>query len=194
MTFDQLTVAAVAVTRRMAARIASTALGSVAEVAEAALAAERVRPPNDCPLTDAKKLVPDETHPDTALLVEAFQSGLDDLAWFRNDAVPSDFVTQSAAAELIGPDGALPSDTLRFGFFLIAPDTEYVRHWHAAVEHYMVLAGSAVFTLDAGSNRHGAGEVVSIPSMAPHAITTDDAGVLILYSWTGDITFDTYGY
>lgn len=185
---------AVAVTSRLASRADATALHAVAGSAGEAIGGKRALPANQCPLSDVGRLVPSETHHETASLVEAFCASLDELTWFRNDAVPTDFATQSAAAELVGPDGAIASDELRFGFFLITPNSEYVRHWHAAVEHYMVLAGSALFDLDAGMERHGAGNVVAIPSMAPHAITTDGAGVLILYSWTGDISFDSYGY
>lgn len=38
------------------------------------------------------------------------------------------------------------------------------------------------------------GEVIEVPSMTPHALRTGARALLMLWSWTGDITFDRYRF
>ena len=132
--------------------------------------------------------------PLTADLVVAAHDGFDDLVWFRNAAVPADFVARSGAAELIGPDGSIPSDDFRFGLFLIDADSDYQRHRHAADEIYLVIGGRAEWRVesDASWSARTAGQWMDVASMTPHAIRTGAEPVAMLYSWTGDITFDSY--
>lgn len=120
------------------------------------------------------------------------RSGLGELNWFRSDLVPADFVTRSCAAELVGPDGAYRNDAIRFGLFLIGPGTTYERHQHAAHENYLVVAGSGEWAVGDAWSTHEAGEVIAVPSLTPHALRTDNTGLLMLYTWAGDITYETY--
>ena len=195
--FSELVAEAVATTRRLAARSQSAAVSEVASLAGAHAALAATRPGSHCPLDAAADIVLDSSPmpiAETLSLVDRFRKSLDDLCWFRNTAVPQEFYSTAAAAELIGPDGAIDADDLRFGFFIIGPDANYVRHWHSAEELYMVLSGTAEWNFDDGWTARVPGDVVHIPSLTPHALRTTTSPVLMLYSWTGDITFETYGH
>ncbi|MEM7093101.1 MAG: dimethylsulfonioproprionate lyase family protein [Actinomycetota bacterium] len=194
MTFASLLAEAVATTRLLAVNAASVEAEAVAKRADAHRGLAPTRPGQPCPLEGASALIDDEPFEGATALLDLFRTDIDELCWFRSSSVPSDFVTQSAAAELLGPDGAVETHELRFGFFLIGPHADYVRHWHAAEELYMVLSGGAEWNLDDGWRRRSAGDIVRVPSMTPHAIRTSTSPVLMLYSWTGNLTFDTYGY
>lgn len=162
-------------------------------VATGASNGERAIPPGPCPMPAAETAIPSKTTLATEALVQAMRSSMSALNWFRSDKVPNDFMARSCAAELVGPDGAHRCDEMRFGLFLIAASANYPQHWHGAHENYLVLAGSGYWELDDAWVSHSAGDVIAVPSLQPHALRTADTGLLMLYTWTGDITYDRYG-
>lgn len=157
-----------------------------------AVEAGRTRQGTVCPMSGVDEVLSLAMHPDGEAMIAAVRAHFDELVWFRNENVPYDFVARSCAAELVGPDGAFDDDRIRFGLFLIGGHADYPRHEHAATENYVVLAGAGEWTVD-GERRHvAAGDVVHVESMQPHSIRTADSPVLMLYTWAGDVTFDTY--
>ena len=109
--------------------------------------------------------------------------------------VPPGWAHSAAAAELLGPDGSITGpDSERFGLFFLNPGVTYPDHWHDADEFYYVLAGSAVWTVDDETTRSAAGSYIRTPSQAVHRIITDDEPVLTVWGWSGDTSFDSYGY
>ena len=109
--------------------------------------------------------------------------------------VPPGWAHSAAAAELLGPDGSIfGPDSERFGLFFLNPGVTYPDHWHDADEFYYVLAGSAVWTVDDETTRSSAGSYIRTPSQAVHRIITDDEPVLTVWGWSGDTSFDSYGY
>ena len=109
--------------------------------------------------------------------------------------VPPGWAHSAAAAELLGPDGSISGpDSERFGLFFLNPGVTYPDHWHDADEFYYVLAGSAVWTVDDETTRSSAGSYIRTPSQAVHRIITDDEPVLTVWGWSGDTSFDSYGY
>ena len=109
--------------------------------------------------------------------------------------VPPGWAHSAAAAELLGPDGSITGpDSERFGLFFLNPGVTYPDHWHDADEFYYVLAGSAVWTVDDEITRSSAGSYIRTPSQAVHRIITDDEPVLTVWGWSGDTSFDSYGY
>ncbi len=109
--------------------------------------------------------------------------------------VPPGWAHSAAAAELLGPDGSITGpDSERFGLFFLNPGVTYPDHWHDADEFYYVLAGSAVWTVDGEITRSSAGSYIRTPSQAVHRIITDDEPVLTVWGWSGDTSFDSYGY
>jgi mannose-6-phosphate isomerase-like protein (cupin superfamily) len=90
-----------------------------------------------------------------------------------------------AFAEIIGPEAPYRSDSLCLGLTLIGPETLYPAHRHPAVELYLVLAGSATWTLDGVSREHPPGAFILHPSQAVHAMQTYAEPLLAIYTWTG---------
>ena len=120
-----------------------------------------------------------------------------DLAWHQPpaDVVPPGWAHRAAACELIGPDGMVTGlGAERFGLFYLAADLHYPDHWHNAEEFYLVLAGSAEWTVDDVTTRRGPGEWSHTPVRAVHRIVTHEQPVLAMWGWSGDTSFDSYGY
>ncbi len=94
------------------------------------------------------------------------------------------------AKEIVGQKGLIASDSLSVGLFLLAPNVEYRMHSHAALEIFYVHSG----TIDIQNGTESVprqlepGQYSITPSGMPHALTTGDAPVLLLYVWTGDMT------
>lgn len=97
-------------------------------------------------------------------------------------------------ASLIGPHELIHSDTIRFGAFLVAPDTVYPSHWHAAEEIYMIVSGAAHWKADDGGFAEvPPGAIFRHKPWQPHATTTLSEPMLALWAWHGDIRTDQYG-
>ncbi len=100
-----------------------------------------------------------------------------------------------AHVELVGPDGLVPSDTVRLGLYGILPHAEYGIRTHPAEEIFVMLAGQAYWKRDAAPYLlQGPGERSYHPSMMPHATRTGDAAFMSVYVWHGDIATDNYTY
>ena len=111
------------------------------------------------------------------------------------DVVPPGWAHRAAACELIGPDGAIAGQgPERFGLFYLAADLDYPDHWHDAEEFYLVLAGSAEWTVAGATDHHGAGGWSHTPTKAVHRIVTRDQPLLAAWGWAGDTSYDSYGY
>jgi mannose-6-phosphate isomerase-like protein (cupin superfamily) len=98
-----------------------------------------------------------------------------------------------AFASLIGPGEFIPSDEIRFGAFLVAPETFYPSHWHAAEEIYLILSGTAEW--QAGSAEFSdrpAGSCFRHDAWQPHALKTKAAPMLAIWAWLGDIRADRF--
>ena len=109
--------------------------------------------------------------------------------------MPPGWAHSAAAAELLGPDGSITGpDSERFGLFFLNPGVTYPDHWHDADEFYFVLAGSAAWTVGDETTCSSAGSYIRTPSQAVHRIITDDEPVLTVWGWSGDTSFDSYGY
>ena len=127
-------------------------------------------------------------------VVAALSASRDDLTWFAPpDAVPDVMRTRAVAAELVGPDATYHAADVRIGLMAIGAHTHYPAHRHAAAEHYLLISGGAFFSSGSAPDRWlGPGEVVVNPPLAWHATRTTDGAVLVLYTWSGDVSFDSY--
>jgi mannose-6-phosphate isomerase-like protein (cupin superfamily) len=81
------------------------------------------------------------------------------------------------------------------GLFLLPPQHLYPNHLHGADEVYVVLAGSGEWSL-AGQAfvQKVTSDIIEVPSMTDHALRTATAPLLMLWSWTGDISYDRYQF
>ena len=108
-------------------------------------------------------------------------------------AIPKGSWWDHAYAELIGPDGHYASNALRFGMYVQAPEMAYVAHAHGAEEFYMVLSGVADREADGHRAANvGPGAIRHHPPHVPHATFTGPEPLLALWSWRGDIAFESY--
>jgi quercetin dioxygenase-like cupin family protein len=101
----------------------------------------------------------------------------------RQDA--PDLEHNIAFAEIIGPKAPYRSESLSLGLTLIAPQTFYPEHRHPAVELYLVLAGTAAWTLDGVTKDRPPGSFILHPSQGVHAMRTRGEPLLALYTWSG---------
>jgi len=116
------------------------------------------------------------------------------LVWSEGSMkMPDSFRGRYAYVELAGPKGMIASDDVSFGLYLQARDTIYPSHWHEAVEHYLVLSGTADWQMDdAQYVRRKPGEAFVHQSNQRHATTTRDEPLLALWFWQGNISDSTY--
>ncbi|MCP4226476.1 MAG: cupin domain-containing protein [Actinomycetia bacterium] len=108
--------------------------------------------------------------------------------------MPPGWAHRSALAGVIGPDAMIPESEFSFGFFYMSADTYYPHHWHQAEELYLALGGVTSFEIDGINTTLRPGDVSITPPMASHAITAGELGVLLLWGWRGDISYDSYAY
>ena len=76
-------------------------------------------------------------------LAQDFSGIMANLTWWE---VPKGKLTESmddrhAHCEIVGPDSDILSDQLRLGAFILAPNTHYPMHSHAAEEVYLPFSG-----------------------------------------------------
>lgn len=103
------------------------------------------------------------------------------------------FGDRYGAAEIVGPTGLIGAPDVRFGLFLMVPDTDYPPHSHAAEELYLVLSGTADWAVgDAPFKPIAPGGFSHHLPWDAHATRTGAAPLLALWGWTGDLDFTTY--
>ena len=92
-------------------------------------------------------------------------------------------------SELIGPNGCVFLDNdFSLGLFMLAPETLYRDHDHAAPELYFNLTGPCGWRFDKGEwQDFNAGSLVWNPEGLAHAMKTYDQPFLSVYSWTSNV-------
>lgn len=122
--------------------------------------------------------------------LDAMKSSMPSLAWHGSGRAVS-----AAYSQLVGPTCPFRSDELRFGLFFLPENFEYAAHVHGADEIYIPIAGQCEWAFDLnGFETWPLNTVVPIESMRPHALRTTEQPVLMVYTWTGDISFDRYAF
>lgn len=123
-------------------------------------------------------------------LATAIAAFAGDLAWtfgYAPDPRRSTLAEAIAFADIAGKAGILPADGIVTGLTLLAPSTYYPLHVHPAVEHYLVLSGTAEWTAGTASAQQPPGTLILHPSDLPHAMKTGTEPLLALFIWSGDI-------
>jgi len=125
-------------------------------------------------------------------LTEALSALAPALAWtysYPARAGGPDLSCAVAFSQIVGPIGFRRSDRLRLGLTLIAPETRYPPHAHPAIETYLVIAGTALWSLGAGRARpQPPGALILHRSGMAHAMQTGTEPLLAIWSWRGDVT------
>jgi amino-acid N-acetyltransferase len=69
-------------------------------------------------------------------------------------------------------------------YFEVEPHARFERHSHEAEQITMVLEGELFFELDGRLVQVGAGEVIAIPSLVPHAVYAKHSAVRAIDAWS----------
>ena len=108
---------------------------------------------------------------------------------------PSAFRGRFYYTQIAGPEGLIVDHRFRFGIYLQMPETFYPSHSHEAEELYLPLTGTGQWQKDDGEFEPVAsGSLIRHAPYQPHAMLTHGAPLLALWSWTGNLSFDTYSY
>ena len=128
---------------------------------------------------------------------EQFKSAIEKLAdqfkWQTNShyegVFPPSFFDSECFTEIIGPAGILLHKNIQVGLLVMAPDTDYPAHHHAATEWYHILSGNALWQ-QGGDDfiQRQAGSAIFHQNFEPHAMRTQNKALLALFSWAGDIS------
>lgn len=132
----------------------------------------------------------DETRPLLALFYDERASRKWEQSYKKIDRlVGDDMLAGYGFAEVIGKWGPFVSHRVRSGIGVWGPDIDYPLHRHQADEVYLVLAGSADFTVgEAVLADQAAGATVHVPSLSTHGFSSGPEGVVVFYIWQdGDL-------
>lgn len=97
------------------------------------------------------------------------------------------------SAELVGPDGHLPADDVRVGLLVSEPATDYPVSSHSGEETYLVLAGTAEWTI--GNSPYTAcppGSLIHHPAWERHGRRTTKEPFLGAWRWSGDLDLGSF--
>ncbi len=126
-------------------------------------------------------------------LAGAIDAAAPHLAWITYDAYPRDligeaFAQRHAFASLMGADAPFAAQDFDFGLFLIAPNTLYRDHSHAAPELYAPLTGPHGWRFGVGRPliTKPAHHPIWNPPHRPHLTKTGAVPFLALFVWTKD--------
>jgi hypothetical protein len=132
-----------------------------------------------------------KTHPD---LAAAIASAAPLLEWVTYDAYPraligEAFATGHAFASILGGDAPFAARDFDLGLFLIAPNTLYRDHHHAAPELYAPLTGPHGWRFGLGRPliTKPAHQPVWNPPHQPHLTKVGEVPFLSLFVWTRDV-------
>ena len=136
--------------------------------------------------------MPNSTPTLSSALPAAARAAFGHVRWtefYAPDPWSEAFLAEFANGEGIGPDGALASDRMILGLFVLGPDTLYPAHAHPAEEFYVTLSGTPLFQIGAGEPfvPKPSGAVAWHRSNVSHAIRTGPEPFLAVFGWRGAI-------
>jgi dimethylpropiothetin dethiomethylase len=107
------------------------------------------------------------------------------LTWeYGYDSLPKSLARKYAYAEILGPNGPVPSTSLILGFVLFAPNTTYPQHSHREIEESYISISGAWSENNAAV--YAPGSLILNRSDQEHRITTGDRDpCLLAYAWIG---------
>ena len=134
--------------------------------------------------------------PDCHRAARKLEALADKLAWAVVPGdMPSSFTGTYCFVTIVGPEGMIADQRFKFGVYLQMPETFYPAHRHAAEELYFPLSGTALWQKDdAEFEPVASGTLIHHAPYQSHAMRTHDLPLLALWSWTGNLSFQTYGF
>lgn len=127
-------------------------------------------------------------------LANAIERAVPYLPWitypgYDRDVIGVRFAENHAHASFMGEDGLIKADDYDLGLFIIAPNTLYRDHKHAAPELYAPLTGPHGWRFAPGAplTWKAAHQPVWNEPFQPHAIKVGDVPFLCIFGWTRDV-------
>jgi len=145
--------------------------------------------PNPLRVVSCMHAVVQATNAEAASIVNGFGASAQYLQWGQTyvaEDFGAAFREKYGWAEMIGQRGPIASDHIACGFLLLAPDTEYPSHRHAAEEVYLPLTGPTFWKMgDDGWENRLIGLPIYHRPWLTHAMRTESVPLLALYLWRG---------
>lgn len=131
-------------------------------------------------------------HGTEASIVKIVRALAPHLRWtfdYKPHPLYPDLGSRIAFADIAGPTNLKRSDDLLVGLTLIAPDSLYPAHAHPAIELYLPIGGTAIWTAGAQpAARRGPGSLILHPSNIAHTTRTETEPLVAVYIWRGDLS------
>ena len=150
--------------------------------------------PVDLPVSAVLPEAAERATSNTQLLLQTFARHSHRLRWEQSyrkqdDLVPDTMLDAYGFVEIIGLRGPFVSDRIRAGIAIWGAHLDYPQHQHQAEEIYVLLAGSAEFSLagDQAQTRR-TGDLVYVESNRRHGFRTGEESLVVYYLWqAGDL-------
>ena len=115
------------------------------------------------------------------------------LPWVTRGVFTDSDQTNRGYVEFIGPEGMIRTDRVRLGIYWHAAHTFYPAHRHNATELYHILSGTGFWQHKTQTwTPRGPDSYIMHDSRDNHATRTEAEPTLALWSWLGDIGFESY--
>lgn len=124
--------------------------------------------------------------------VLACRTLLDWTLW-EGEGLAADVSSRLFSAELLGPDGHFPAEDVRVGLLLSDAETDYPVSNHSGEETYLVLAGTAEWTVEETPyTNKPPGALIHHPAWALHGRRTLQQPFLGAWRWSGDLDLTSF--
>jgi len=124
-------------------------------------------------------------------LLQSFANERSKLHWEQSytesdRAVSTGMLQNYGFAEIIGRKGPFLSKQIRAGIGVFGSNLDYPPHRHLSQEIYIILSGSAKFSLDGDDlGLLKSGDVIEVPSNFYHGFEIGQEPLILAYIWTG---------
>ncbi len=135
------------------------------------------------------------THADAFPVAASVMSCAPLISWtnWEGEGLEAGVSSNLHTAELVGPDGHIEAEGVRVGLLVSDKATDYPVSRHSGEETYLVISGTAEWTVDGGPYRaHPPGTLIHHPAWAPHGRRTLAEPFLGAWRWSGDLDLSSF--
>ena len=148
-------------------------------------------PPHTLPMISLLDAALGLTNLQTRPVVQAICDSAHRLSWQQSytnaDGFDQYYLDNYGWFNLVSPEGIFLNNALRVSIGYWGQGLDYVEHWHAPEEFYLVLAGGAKFHSAGRAPRQcGAGEVVHHSPNQPHSFRMNNGPMIAAAFWRGE--------
>ena len=167
------------------------------DAAVAALRNARNQPYRDVPATSEPTdlLTAACAHPDALPAAASVLSCARFISWtnWEGEGLEAGVSSNLHTAELVGPDGHIEAEGVRVGLLISDSATDYPVSRHSGEETYLVISGTAEWTVDGRPYRaQPPGTLIHHPAWIPHGRRTLGEPFLGAWRWSGDLDLSSF--